>query len=139
METHLYYCVPSVFRFQNGKLLFLIFTPLILLSNSSCIIYHFAAKQLIHLIWHSIPNWINPMTGYISKIWIFGWTIVLEKKSVKTVHFSWLALYDGESLTKTATYSNHCKMLCICSMERIGIFQVGTNLRIWECQHTNYI
>ena len=36
------------------------------LSNSSCIIYHYVAKQLLHLIWYSIPYQINLATGYIA-------------------------------------------------------------------------
>ena len=47
------------------------------------------------------------------------WTVVPGKKCVKAIHFSWLALDNSESLTKTATY-NHCRMLCTCSMEHIA-------------------
>ena len=115
-----------MFHFQNGDLLFLTFIPLIFWSDSSYIIYHFVAKQLIHLIWYPIPYWMNSMTGYIpTKGKIYGlqifslrnrsvimnsaipqataqcgncccinefsvglhWTVVLEKKGMKIVHF----------------------------------------------------
>ena len=117
--------VPSAFHFQNGDQLFLTFVSLIIQSTSSCIIYHFVVKQLIHLIWYSIPYRINLATSYIpTKDKIYGfqifwrkklvimyllipqataqcgkcycineflvdlrWAVVLEKKSVKTVHF----------------------------------------------------
>ena len=108
LETHIYYCVPSTFCIQNDDQLFPTFISLILQSILSCITYHFVVKQLIHLIWHAIPYWINSMTSYITtKGKICGFRIFHREEkccnvfsdttSYSTVYmykwiFSWLAL-----------------------------------------------
>ena len=51
--------------------------------------YHFVAKQSIHLIWYSIPYWINSASIYIPtcKGKIYGFRIFSQrKKSVRQYH-----------------------------------------------------
>ena len=74
--------------------------------------------------------------------WNFSWLMLScstreEKCKNSTSSRNFHSLHKttgGESLTKTATYLNYCRMLCTYSIEYIALFQVGTILRIWECQ-----
>ena len=67
MERYIYYCVMQhaiCILLTKWRPSYSNFISLILQSNSSCIIYHFVAKQLTHLLWYSIPYQINSTTSY---------------------------------------------------------------------------
>ena len=113
-----------MFYFQNGDWLFLTLISLILRSTSSCIIYYFVAKQLLHLIWYPITLLNKPgnqlrsflkgvkfvVFGFFHRerkmLYVFGNTtsyrIVWQMLLCKWI-FSWLSL---SSSTREERYKN---------------------------------
>ena len=103
--------------------------------------YFFTEKENSVIIYSVIPQATAVWQMLLYK-WNFSWLMLScrtreEKYKNSTSSRNFHSLHKttgGESLTKTATYLNYCRMLCTYSIEHIALFQVSTILRIWECQ-----
>ena len=106
----------------------------------------FTEKENSVIIYSVIPQATAVWQMLLYK-WNFSWLMLScrtreEKCKNSTSSRNFHSLHKttgGESLTKTATYLNYCRMLCTYSIEHIALFQVGTSLKICEHQTTKYI